>query len=231
MPRWRRWPAAIAAYLSLKNATISLGPSENSGGNILEDAWNDFQDGLNEFGNQAGEFAEGLVEDAGEFIDDVAETAGDIIEGIGQGLEAVGSMLFSPDRENGRGRIDGFSVAHIPGGIGSYIYWQVAEIAAPELGNALAGLEAAHTQIAAMPAGPAKANALIGALRTFFTTLGDVDKVFNKINMGLAVVAAGLAATTFGGVAAVIAFVAVTGVVTIPIALALLGAAAVLALR
>lgn len=221
--------AVIAAYLSLKNATISLGPGEDSGGNLLEDAWNDFQNGLTEFGNQVGEFAEGVAEDAGEFIENVVETGGEIIEGIGQGLEAVGSMFFSQAQVAGGGSL-AFSVAHTPGGIGSYIYWQVAEIAAPELGTALAGLEAAHAQIAAMPAGPAKANALIGAIRTVFTTLGDVDEVFNKINMGLAVVAAGLAATTFGGAAAVIAFVAVTGVVTIPIALALLGAAAILAL-
>ena len=219
----------MAAYLSLKNATISLGPGENGGGNVVEEAWSSFQDNLEEFGNQVGEFAEGLVEGAEEFLEDVVETGEDIIEGIGQGIEAVGSKFFSQARMVGGGSV-AFSVAHTQGGIGSYVYWQVAEIAAPELGNSLAGLEAAHSQIATMPAGPAKANALMGALRTFFTTLGDVDEVFNKINMGLAVVAAGLALSTFGGAAAVVALVAATGTVTIPIALALLGAAVVLAL-
>lgn len=225
--------AVVAAYLSLKNATISLEPAQDGGGNVLENAWNNFQNGLNEFGEQAGEFLEGVAEDAGEFIEDTVETVGQIIEGIGEGFEAIGSNVggwFSSQPLMAHGGAVAFSVAHTPGGIGSYIYWQVSEISAPELGNALAGLEAAHTRIAAMPAGPAKVNALIGALRSFFTTLGDVDEVFNKINTGLAVVAAGLAATTFGGAAAVIAFIAVTGVVTIPIALALLGAAAVFAL-
>lgn len=221
--------AVVSAYLSLANATISLGAGGDGSGNFVEDAWNDFQDGLNEFGSQVGEFVEGAAEGAGEFIEGVVDTGGQIIEGIGEGFEAIGDFLFSQARTAGGG-VMAFSVAHTPGGIGSYLYWQVAEIAAPELETALAGLEAAHERIVAMPAGPAKTTALINALRTFFTTLGDVDEVFNKINMGLSVVAAGLAATSFAGAAAVVALITVTGVITIPIALAALGAAAVLAL-
>lgn len=217
--------AALAAYLALSNATIALTPVEAGGGNPLEEAWNDFQDGLGEIADQASDFAE----DVGEFVDGVVDASVEIVEEIGKALEAIGNVFF-PQAQMASGATMAFSVAHTPGGVGSYIYWRVAEIAAPELGAALAGLEAAHERIAAMPEGPAKVNALAGALRAFFTTLGDVDEVFNKIQTGLSVVAAGLAATSFAGAAAVVGLIAVTGVVTIPIALAILGAAGVLAL-
>lgn len=221
--------AVIAAYLTLSNATISLAASDAGDGNVLEQAWNDFETAVGEFGAGLEDLVTGAGEAVGGFVEDVVETGEEIVEGVGGFLTSVGESLFGQARMAGA-RPLARSVTFTPGGVGSHIWWQVAKISAPELETALSGLAAAHEQIAAMPAGAARVNALGGALKTFFATLGDVDAVFSKIDTGLAVVAAALAASTFGGAAIVITFVGATGIIAAPIALALLGGAAVLAL-
>jgi hypothetical protein len=221
--------AVIDTYLTLSNATISLAASDTGDGNVLEQAWSDFETAVGEFGAGLEDLVTGAGEAVGDFVEDVVENAEEIAEAAGGFFTSVGESLFGQARMAGA-RPLARSLSFTPGGVGSHIWWQVAKISAPELETSLSGLAAAHEQIAAMPAGAARVNALGGALKTFFATLGDVDAVFSKIDTGLAVVAAALAASTFGGAAIVITFVGATGIIAAPITLALLGGAAVLAL-
>lgn len=222
-----RVEAVVAAYLSLKNANI-VGLGQNvTDSNVLDQAVDGLLDLVNEFGNKIDDFVEGVVEETSEFVEDVINTGREVIEGVAQTIGGFfGNLSFSQPLMASGGNI-AFSVAHTPGGIGSYIYWQVAEIVAPELGSALSGLESAYEQIVAMSDSAAQTNALQGALKTFFTSLGNVDEVFRKIDMGLSVIAGGLALST---ASAAVAFVSTVGVVGGAIAAITLGGAAIVSL-
>jgi hypothetical protein len=214
----------LGAYLALKTARAVFVPAAD-GGNIIEQGWEAVEQFAEGVADAVGDFVEGAVDGASEAIESAAEAAGDVVEAIGEGLQALGSS-FLPIMAMSNSTAPQYA----PGGLGSFIYWRVAGIAAPELGTSLAALHAAYNQIADMPAGPAKTNAAMAALASFYRSLGDIDEVFNRINTGLAVVAVGLAATTFAGAVAVVGFIAAVGTVGMAAAAILLGAAAIASL-
>jgi hypothetical protein len=106
------------------------------------------------------------------------------------------------------------------GGIGSYIYWQVVELVAPQIGSALSGLDAARSQLSAMPAGPARTQAVSKALEQFFRTFGNVDNAFQQVDTALYVLLAGTLLVTVAGAGAIAAIAAVVAAyLTVPITL------------
>lgn len=222
--------AVVTAYLTLSKATISLGTADAGNSNAVEQSWNDLWRVVTDIGQAIEGAATGAANTIDDAVEDLLETGERLAQDIGQGLEEV-ARTFWPfqARMAGTGLLTR-AMSFTPGGVGNYIWWHVARISAPELETALSGLAAAYEQVMAMPAGAARVSALGGALKTFFATLGDVDVVFSKIGIGLAVVAGALAVSTFGALAVVIAFVTAISAIPISAALLPLGAAAVLAL-
>lgn len=185
----------------------------NVGGDIV-DAGKDLLD-------QGGEVV-GDVVDAGEdFIEDTGEQVGEWIE---DGKEKVGGMVGDAWNAVTSGPSLLFSTsagAPAGGGTGSFIYHEVAKLAAPEILSALAGLETAHQAIREMPAGPARTQAILTALDGFFATIGDVEEAFRKIDIGLLI-----ALVSVIGVSAISA--GLLTMLTLPLALGSAGASVAL---
>ena len=199
----------LRAYLSLANATLLPVGGTDESGNILEDIWNAIEDGGNALAEEWNRFTEdpvGYVEDKGEDLVDVLEEgASNLAEtlesGFSSAVDTAGGVLgglFGQAQTALPSHVSGQARSVAPGGIGSYIYWEVLKITAPEIEAALSGLNSAVAQIESMPAGPARTQALFSALQAFFSTIGDVNEAFAKVDTGLFYLMAG---TTLAGVA------------------------------
>lgn len=226
----------LAIYRSLRDAGLGLVPDPNADGGLLGEALDTFVTWGSQVLEAAGDVVEGAaevigdgVDAAGEIVEDVVEGVGDIVEGavdvIG-GVFGLASMRVGAPLPLGA---QAMTVTGQPGGIGSAIWWKIAEIAAPELGSALAQLEGSYTQLASMPAGPGRTAALASAIQSFFTSLGDVDEVFTKIAAGLAVVGGVIAASAIAGPLLALPFLVAGGMGTAA-AMAIVGVAVVASL-
>ena len=233
--------AVIAAYRALADATLSVAPAPGDQGFDLGTA---IEDGL----NVVKEGWDDAVAATGEVIDDVVTAVGEGVDAIGDaiggGVQAVAGLFgFGQARMMApAGRPAALQAQSASGiSVGSYIYWEVVKIAAPEIATACAALEAAYNTISTMPAGPAHTDAAYKAAEQFFATIGNVDEAFKKVDVALFVLfasgalAAAIGITALGGLAAAAAVaIGVAAVPAIPIlltaALAFVGTSAPVAL-
>lgn len=139
-------------------------------------------DGIVDTGNNIVETVGGWIEDGGNAV---KEGASQVVGWLGD-VNPLYQTAAAPTQPVPLA----FSTAlrsTAPGGTGSFIYHEIAKLAAPELLAALSGLSAAHQSIESMPDGPAKSQALLAALETFFAAIGDVEDTFRKIDTGLVI--------------------------------------------
>lgn len=213
--------AVLEPYLALKNATLEVRPRNAS---VVDD-----------FFNWLGDTAK-AGQEAGQNIIDGAHKAWDegtkLVEDTFNAVTSMFDARSMAPRMYAAAAVSQPGIQFEAGGPGSYIYWEVLKIAAPNVESALAALHQVYSQqLSSMPAGPARTRAIHGALVAFFQTLGDVDLAFLKIQIGLyllfAVALAGLVAAVYVsatiGAGLVIAFGA-TGPALIVILLPYIGA-------
>ncbi|MFN8892124.1 MAG: hypothetical protein ACK52P_01335 [Alphaproteobacteria bacterium] len=217
--------AVVTAYHSLSSATLQV-VTDGSGGSGLP---GQIQKGFDD-----------LVKAVGDGLNATGEAFGDAVEAVGDAADALGKTV-SDGVQTFAGWL-GFgtarSIAAIGaqarsgspgGGIGSYIYWEVAKIAAPEIPAALEQLAGAHAQISTMQPGPARTNAIFRAVEAFFATAGDITEGFKKIDVALFFLFAGVTALAsvsgafLGALAAAAIIIVSGGAAAIPIALVLAG--------
>lgn len=218
----------LAAYFKLSNAQLALIPEP---GSDFGQAFEDIANSLEQFGDDVGGFFEDLGEKAGEAIDDFTQASSDVIENIDQSVTTLVSGFFNQSQaQTANSNLISFSVVEQPGGPGSYLYWEIVKIVAPELIAALAALRSSYDVISAMEPGPARTTATIVALNDFFRAMGNLDEVLGKIDIALKFVAGIIAAASFGGIVAAATFVAATLALASPI-IFVLGTAAIGALH
>lgn len=188
----------LSSYHALQNATLLPTPGDN------EDLGTVVQESIDWWIDKGGD----LVVDGGKFIGDAVDAASnvveiteDVVELVEDGVEAAGDVakaawesLFPPQASTAM-----FAMTAMPPGSfiyheaprltapgpGSFIYHEVTKLATPEILAALASLEAAYESIKNMPSGPARSQAIYTALQAFFSTIGDVDEAFRKVDIGL----------------------------------------------
>jgi hypothetical protein len=217
--------AVVTAYHSLSSATLQV-VTDGSGGPSLpgqiQKGFDDLRqavgDGLNATGKAVGDAVEAVCDAA----DAVGKTVSDGVQTVAGWLGLGTARSIAPIGAQARSGSPG-------GGIGSYIYWEVAKIAAPEIPAALEQLAAAHTQISTMQPGPARTNAIFRAVEAFFATAGDITEGFKKIDVALfslfaSVTALAGASGAFLSALAATAIIILSGGAAIPIALALAAA-------
>ena len=83
-------------------------------------------------------------------------------------------------------------------GPGSFLYWEILRIMAPELELALATLDARYSLVESMPEGAQRNRALVEAVATFINQVGDLQQAFDKVNMVASILST-------GGIAALVA--------------------------
>ena len=217
--------AVLSAYLSLAGSTIIPAGTEDADPGAMQRAISGLGTALTQLQDLLDGPDDGDDGDDGEpTVDDVIETVeqagADLVEAFG---DFIGSLFGGEPAPQARaaGGPSVLAVQANPGAFGSWLYWQVAQIAAPELGSALAGLNAAYATIDQMPEGPAKVDLLAGAVQNFVAALGDIDALFTKIDLGIAVVALVLAGTAAAQIAAVTALIGLVGGLTAAAAAAL----------
>lgn len=130
---------------------------------------------------------------AGEVLENAAETAA----GVANEFAKAGQTL------SGLGRARGISIsamtAHGGGsappppelGVGSAIWWEVAQLAAPDLTQALEVL-AARVDLIREMSGPAREAAEADAIQVFLAAVPDLNAEFTKIDVALALLASAL---------------------------------------
>jgi hypothetical protein len=228
--------AVVSAYRSLSDATLNI-VADGSGDSSLADLVQGKWDELMEWGEETLEEGAAAVEEGVKVVEEVVKVVTDTVS---EGAKLVDDIIpFSMARRASGQRIAQAQRSSVPGGIGSYIYWEVMKIVAPEITAALAQLEAAHAQIASMPVGPARTTATFNAVNAFFTTAGDVTAAFKKMDVALffllasAITTLGVGGALVGSLAAAAAIV-LGGGVAVPILIGLatgfLGGAAIGAL-
>jgi hypothetical protein len=169
----------VATYTELSRAGLLSGESE--GGGLLGAVAGLIDGGIHaaqDAGKTAQEIVDAVVETGAQVLDTIVETGGEIIAGIGNlfGVQALAAppgaraLSFPIQGEGG-------------GGPGSFVYWEIVKIMAPELEAALTALAERAAGVVAMPDGPEKTRAVFDALNAFFAQVGDVQAAFDKINM------------------------------------------------
>jgi len=203
----------LSIYQTLATAGLGIGGAvESDGSNHFSNAWDAAEEEWNNFWEDPlGYMTDKGNEVVGAISDGAEKVVGSTKDAIGATADFVGGFL-------GQARMQapvpmgapGFFQAQQsdPAGIGSYIYWQVVRIAAPEIDSALAGLAAAYNHVRSMPAGPARTRALFEAQKAFFIAIGDVDAAFRKVDQALCYLIAGTALAGMVGVGLVAALMA-----------------------
>ena len=128
------------------------------------------------------------TDDTGDDPGGIADAAEQVGEWVEEGTEKVGEMAgeaWGAIKSGANQLFASTSAASTAGGTGSFIYYEMTKIAAPEIISALTGLEAAYQAIHDMPEGPARTQAIFTALEGFFATLGNVDEAFRKVDIAL----------------------------------------------
>jgi|GEM_PF-1920252 len=215
--------AAIRAYHVLRDASL-LPAAPDDAPDLLDtiEGWiNDGADAIREFGGKVADAAQEGAEAVGDVIEETGETVNEGLAIVGGAIadagEAAGNFLgfarmAAPNRNQGALQ---FSTANPTGGPGSYIYWGLAGIVAPEIARAFEYLESAWPMALNAPT-ERRMLAEITVLQEFFGRLGDPKLTFGKVNAaigilaGAAVAAGGAAGGVVGGVAGAI----IGGVVT-----------------
>ncbi len=209
----------LAAYSSLANAGLlpvggvpAPGPQPappGDGGNPWNDAWEWISGNWERLQGDSDDPAEAedgnLLNTIGEVAKGTVEAVGGAIEAGKETVESGWNWLTGQTAQTQQGANLLFSMqagsapATAPGGVGSYIYWQVAHLTAPQLESALSGLDQSFQQIKAMEPGPQRTQRLLNALGVFFSTLGNVDELFQKIDTALFYLLAGTVLAGFAG--------------------------------
>lgn len=217
--------AALTAYMVLRDATILPSSPPNPQG--LIDAIGGW---LNEGGKAIGEFGGKVVDAVEQGVEKVGEVIEDTGEKVSEGLAAVGGAIGGALEDAGnflgfaqmstsnsgeqRGAMQFSTAGNTAGGPGSYVYWGLAGIVAPEIAEAFEYLEAAWPAARNAPA-ERRMLAEITVLQEFFGRLGDPKLTFGKVNAAVAILAGGAVAAggVAGGVAGGIAGAIIGGVV------------------
>ncbi len=198
----------LSIYFALSTAGLGIGgAAETEGNNHFSNAWGELEQEWNEFMEDPAGYVTGKGEEVVDALVEGAKNVGDAVgDAIGATTDFVGGIVggfFGQARMQAQLPMGapGFFQAQLsgPAGIGSYIYWQVLKIAAPEIDSALAGLAAAYNHVRSMPAGPARTRALFEAQKAFFASIGDVDAAFRKVDQALYFLMAGTALAGMAG--------------------------------
>lgn len=207
----------LSIYYTLANSQIIIAPA---GEGSTNQEFEDFVDGLEQFGDDAAGFFEDVGDGVAEVVESIVDAGNEAVNAAGEFIgEVFGNIFGQPQAQTAQGRTLAFSVVQQPGGPGSYIYWEIAKIAAPELENALAGLKSSYEHISTMQSGPRRTTALIAALNNFTTTLGDSKDVFGKIDLAITVVGGVVATVAAVGSIGAAIIAAAAAPATIPVAL------------
>lgn len=190
----------LESYLALKNATLEVKPK---GPNVVDD----FFDWLGDTAKAGEAAAEDVIDAARKAWDEGTKLMQDGFDAFSTMFDArsIAPRMFAATSGPQA------SIQYEAGGPGSYIYWEVLKITAPNVESALAGLNQVYNErLVTMPPGPARTRAIHGALVAFFQAMGDVDQAFLKIQIGLyllfavSLVALAYAAFVAGAVGAVL---------------------------
>ncbi|SHM10030.1 hypothetical protein [Roseibium suaedae] len=213
----------VSLYQKLANANVTVAANAASATAPIEAAVDDLLKGLGDLGTAAAKTVESGVDFAADAVEAAGKAVAEVGAVIGEGIEWITSL--SPFVASGQVT----TLATVPLGLGSAIWWRVARIAAPELEAALSQLAGSLDNLPSTD-GPAKVAAILEAATSFQTTLGDVNELFRRVEIGLGILAGILSVSVFAGAVAVIALVGAVVTISNVVGVVLLGAAAVLAI-
>ncbi len=179
----------LETWSILKNAEMfQFGASPDEGSSFLDRVGGGAQaiaDGLQGLHDGIQQGVETALDQAGSALDSGLQAIGDAVQTLSQG---VGSFLpFS-----GTARMAG--TARPQGGAGTWLYYKVAESAAPQLKDSMEFLDTAWPETQAL-SGQERQFAEYTVLQTFFTKLGMPSATFGKLDA----LFAGAAAAAVGG--------------------------------
>lgn len=206
--------AVLDGYHMLRNAILVPPlPAAGDSGDIVQEIGKkagEIADAIGKFGEEVGKKVEeggaavgALVEETGEKIQEGLEVIGGKLEegaataggffGMARSAPNPSAMMAAP--------MYAFSPGGPSGGAGSFIYWRLVEIVAPEISDSLAFLDTAWPATQSVPASQ-RGIAEFSVLQQFFGKLGDPNVAFGKVDAAVALLAAAAvgAGTTAGGV-------------------------------
>lgn len=154
-------------------------------------------DGLGKLASDAAAGVDAAIDTAGQAVDAGLKMIGDGIQAAGEGLgNLAGAVFFS------RSPMQALTTRRTEGGPGTWLYREVAKIAAPQIAESMSFLETAWPQTQTLPAGE-RALAEFNVLQIFFSKLGMPAFTFGKVDALFAgAAAAAVGAGTLGGAAA-----------------------------
>jgi len=189
------YASAVEALLDrwriVRNAQLlSLGgPMEESVMSDLAEGAQQVADGLGKVVEEGAEAVGDAIEAGGELIDQGITTVGNALEGLGEAASGFFASTAAPRM---------YAMSAPQAGAGTWLWNQVAGIAAPQIDEAFAFLETAWPQSQGVPTGD-RALAEFNVLQTFFAKLGAPASTFGKVDALFAGAAA--AAVGAGGLA------------------------------
>lgn len=191
--------AVLASYTALRDAKVFVAPNEPGTGveTALEDFGSKVGEAAREVGRAVGEGLEAAkdgVEEATSTIDAALTELGNRAADEWSSISAQAPRLLSMAPQSGNlmfATMPGFGTTE--GGPGSWFYWRVVDIVAPELRDALSYLERSVAEIRASVPLAERSAAMRRVLDQFFGRLGHLDLLFGKIDGAIAIVTAGFA--------------------------------------
>lgn len=174
----------LSRYRTLRDAGLIPVP-DTDGGDLFSGITNgagSVTGAIEDFAEGVGDKIEEGVEAAQEFVDDTVEAIGDGLEEVGEAIAGWAQALNPAPQARMAFMLSPGGPA---GGPGSWLYWRLAETAAPQLGDALRYLEAAW------PDARGDFRAEQQVLDFFFGKLGDPATTLARVDAAAALLAAG----------------------------------------